>query len=208
ALDAFTDGKVHALIATDVAARGIHVDGVASVVHYDPPEDHKTYIHRSGRTARAGAGGLVVSLVQPDQRSDYRKIQRKVGLDEALDDRRSADEPEVVQASVPTLAGVDKPKPQPRSKNGKGGKNGNRNRNRKNQNGQNRNGESRNDRNRNGESRQRRDDRQGESSERSGDRRPSNQGGRNERPHGGKGGGQNRNRNRNRNRNANSSRSR
>ncbi len=209
ALDAFTDGKVHALIATDVAARGIHVDGVASVVHYDPPEDHKTYIHRSGRTARAGAGGLVVSLVQPDQRTDYRKIQRKVGLDEALDDRRSADEPGVVQASVPTLAGVDKPKPQPRSKNGKGGKNGNRNRNRKNQNGQNRNGQNRNDRNRDGESRQRRDDRQGESSERSGDRRPSNQGGRNERPHGGKGGGQNRNRNRNRNnRNANSSRSR
>ena len=209
ALDAFTDGKVHALIATDVAARGIHVDGVASVVHYDPPEDHKTYIHRSGRTARAGAGGLVVSLVQPDQRTDYRKIQRKVGLDEALDDRRSADEPDVVQASVPTLAGVDKPKPQPRSKNGKGGKNGNRNRNRKNQNGQNRNGQNRNDRNRDGESRQRRDDRQGESSERSGDRRPSNQGGRSERPHGGKGGGQNRNRNRNRNnRNANSSRSR
>ena len=198
ALDAFSDGKVHALIATDVAARGIHVDGVASVVHYDPPEDHKTYIHRSGRTARAGAGGLVVSIVQPDQRGDYRKIQRKVGLDEQVDDRRSGDDVGVVSASVPTLAGVDKPKPQPRSNNGKGGKSGNRNRNRKNQNGQNR--QQRDDR---------RDDRGGESSERSGDRRPSNQGGRNERPHGGKGGGQNRNRNRNRNnRNVNSQRSR
>ena len=48
-------GRVHALVATDVAARGIHVDGVASVIHYDPPEDHKAYVHRSGRTARAGA---------------------------------------------------------------------------------------------------------------------------------------------------------
>ncbi|MEZ5297166.1 MAG: C-terminal helicase domain-containing protein [Ilumatobacteraceae bacterium] len=111
-------------MATDVAARGIHVDGVASVVHYDPPEDHKTYIHRSGRTARAGASGLVVSLVQPDQRSDYRKIQRQVGLDEQVEDRRSADEPEVVSASVPTLAGVDKPKPRSNhGKNGQGGKN-------------------------------------------------------------------------------------
>ena len=186
ALDAFTGGKVHALIATDVAARGIHVDGVASVVHYDPPEDHKTYIHRSGRTARAGAGGLVVSLVQPEQRSDYRKIQRKVGLDEALDDRRSADDPEAITASVPTLAGVDKPKPHPRSKNGKGPKNGRPNR-----------------KNQHGQSRQGRDDRRGESadrsehSDRSGDRRPS--GGRSERPHGGKSGGSTRNRNRNRN---------
>src|SRR5690606_621497 len=52
ALDAFSGGRAHALVATDVAARGIHVDGVASVVHYDPPADHKDYIHRSGRTAR------------------------------------------------------------------------------------------------------------------------------------------------------------
>ena len=82
ALDDFSKGRVHALVATDVAARGIHVDGVASVIHYDPPEDHKTYVHRSGRTARAGADGLVVSLVQPDQRKDFKKIQREVGLDE------------------------------------------------------------------------------------------------------------------------------
>ena len=82
ALADFSSGKVHALVASDVAARGIHVDGVASVVHYDPPEDHKTYVHRSGRTARAGQGGVVVTLVQPDQVSDVRLIQRKVGLEQ------------------------------------------------------------------------------------------------------------------------------
>jgi len=63
ALAAFKVGRVAALVATDVAARGIHVDGVACVLHYDTPEDGKAYLHRSGRTARAGAGGLVVSLV-------------------------------------------------------------------------------------------------------------------------------------------------
>ena len=82
ALEDFTKGRVHALVATDVAARGIHVDGVASVIHYDPPEDHKAYVHRSGRTARAGAEGLVVSLVQPAQKNELRKMQRVIGLDE------------------------------------------------------------------------------------------------------------------------------
>ncbi len=82
ALSDFSNNRVHALIATDVAARGIHVDGVASVVHYDPPEDHKTYVHRSGRTARAGESGVVVSLVQSDQMKDLQKMQRQVGLSE------------------------------------------------------------------------------------------------------------------------------
>ena len=82
ALENFTRGKVQALVATDVAARGIHVDGVASVVHYDPPEDHKTYVHRSGRTARAGEGGVVVSLVQEDQVKDATKMQKRIGLNE------------------------------------------------------------------------------------------------------------------------------
>jgi superfamily II DNA/RNA helicase len=81
ALTDFADGRVHALVATDVAARGIHVDDVASVIHYDPPADHKTYVHRSGRTARAGRGGLVVSLVQAEQEADVRRLQRQVGLD-------------------------------------------------------------------------------------------------------------------------------
>ena len=80
----FIDGYVQALVATDVAARGIHVDDVASVIHYDPPEDHKTYFHRSGRTARAGRGGLVVSLLQPEQMGDARRMQRRLGLKQAI----------------------------------------------------------------------------------------------------------------------------
>ncbi len=80
----FTDGNVQALVATDVAARGIHVEDVASVVHFDPPEDHKAYLHRSGRTARAGRGGLVVSLLQPEQMGDARRMQRRLGLNEAI----------------------------------------------------------------------------------------------------------------------------
>jgi superfamily II DNA/RNA helicase len=80
ALESFTKGKVEALIATDVAARGIHVDGVACVLHYDPPEDEKAYLHRSGRTARAGASGLVVSFVRDNEQSDSKKLQRLLGL--------------------------------------------------------------------------------------------------------------------------------
>jgi len=80
ALDSFVKGRVDALVATDVAARGIHVDGVACVLHFDPPEDEKTYLHRSGRTARAGATGVVVSLVRNEELSDSRKMQRKLGL--------------------------------------------------------------------------------------------------------------------------------
>ncbi len=76
----FTDGRVEALIATDVAARGIHVDSVACVIHFDPPEDHKAYLHRSGRTARAGQTGLVVSLVQNGQHADAKKVQQRLGL--------------------------------------------------------------------------------------------------------------------------------
>ena len=63
----FIDGSMPVLVATDVAARGIHVDDIDVVIHYDPPEDHKTYLHRSGRTARAGESGVVVTLVLWDQ---------------------------------------------------------------------------------------------------------------------------------------------
>lgn len=84
ALRQFTNGNVQALVATDVAARGIHVEDVASVIHFDPPEDHKTYLHRSGRTARAGRGGLVVSLLQPEQMGDSRRMQRRLGLQEPI----------------------------------------------------------------------------------------------------------------------------
>jgi superfamily II DNA/RNA helicase len=86
ALAAFAAGRVKALVATDVAARGIHVDGVASVVHFDLPADPKDYLHRSGRTARAGSTGVVVSLVINDQVSAARHIQRSVGLPERVQD--------------------------------------------------------------------------------------------------------------------------
>ena len=84
ALADFTDGRAHALVATDVAARGIHVDDVASVIHFDPPADEKDYVHRSGRTGRAGASGVVVSFVADDQVGDVRKMQRRLGIDEGV----------------------------------------------------------------------------------------------------------------------------
>jgi superfamily II DNA/RNA helicase len=80
ALASFADGHAGALVATDVAARGIHVDGVAVVVHFDPPADAKDYVHRSGRTARAGATGVVVSLVTPDKAKAVRQLQRDLGV--------------------------------------------------------------------------------------------------------------------------------
>ena len=80
-LAAFTGGTLPVLVATDVAARGIHVDDIDIVVHYDPPEDAKTYLHRSGRTARAGESGLVVTLVLWDQELEVRRMQRRLGLD-------------------------------------------------------------------------------------------------------------------------------
>lgn len=76
----FTRGQIQAMVATDVAARGIHVEGVAAVVHFDPTDDAKTYLHRSGRTARAGSDGLVVSMVTSDQKRSVGVIQRLVGL--------------------------------------------------------------------------------------------------------------------------------
>lgn len=80
ALADFMRGRVDALIATDVAARGIHVDDVACVLHFDPPVDSKTYQHRSGRTARAGASGAVVSFLARDQVRDARRLQREFGF--------------------------------------------------------------------------------------------------------------------------------
>ena len=79
ALEDFRSGRARAIVATDVAARGIHVDGVTCVVHFDPSEDPKDYVHRSGRTGRAGAAGVVISLVQPDQRRDLTRQQRGLG---------------------------------------------------------------------------------------------------------------------------------
>ncbi len=79
-LSDFAEGKVHALVATDVAARGLDIDGVDVVVHFDPPEDHKAYLHRSGRTARAGSSGLVATLVLWNQELPVERIQKRLGL--------------------------------------------------------------------------------------------------------------------------------
>ncbi|BCY13863.1 DEAD/DEAH box helicase [Actinoplanes sp. L3-i22] len=79
-LSAFSDGTAETLVATDIAARGIHVDDVTLVVHADPPVEHKAYLHRSGRTARAGARGTVVTLMTDDQQADVRDLTRKAGI--------------------------------------------------------------------------------------------------------------------------------
>ena len=80
ALADFSNGKLAVLVATDVAARGLHIEDVDGVIHFDPPEDHKAYLHRSGRTARAGKAGVVVSLSLWNQLVEMEVIQRRLGL--------------------------------------------------------------------------------------------------------------------------------
>ena len=79
-MDAFHSGKATTLVATDIAARGIHVDDVSLVVHADPPVEHKAYLHRSGRTARAGAEGTVITLMTDEQVRDVRDLTRQAGI--------------------------------------------------------------------------------------------------------------------------------
>ncbi len=90
ALAQFQTGQVDTLVATDVAARGIDVDGVSHVINFDPPADHQTYIHRVGRTGRAGNRGVGVTLVGADQRHEMRQLARRLGLSHDLggDDAR------------------------------------------------------------------------------------------------------------------------
>ncbi|PJJ73319.1 superfamily II DNA/RNA helicase [Diaminobutyricimonas aerilata] len=83
-LAAFGSGEVRVLVATDVAARGVHVDDVELVIHVDPPAEHKAYLHRSGRTARAGSDGDVVTIMTPAQRSDVGVLLRKAGIKVAV----------------------------------------------------------------------------------------------------------------------------
>jgi superfamily II DNA/RNA helicase len=80
----FAAGKQPVLVATDVAARGIHVDEIDVVIHYDPPEDHKAYLHRSGRTARAGESGLVVTLFLWDQELEVKRLMKRLGVTQPL----------------------------------------------------------------------------------------------------------------------------
>jgi superfamily II DNA/RNA helicase len=79
-LAAFAAGTARVLVATDIAARGVHVDEVELVVHVDPPAEHKAYLHRSGRTARAGNAGDVVTVVLPEQRKDASALMRRAGI--------------------------------------------------------------------------------------------------------------------------------
>ena len=80
AMRAFSTGQVHVMVATDIAARGIDVSGVELVVHVDPPAEHKAYLHRSGRTARAGAAGSVITLVLPEQKHDVQGLLKKARI--------------------------------------------------------------------------------------------------------------------------------
>jgi len=114
ALQRFSNGDIPVLVATNVASRGLHIEAVDIVMHYDPPDDPKTYLHRSGRTARAGEEGLVVTLVEWDQVNEVLGIQRRAGLnvpvvkmfsnDERLADLTSWEPPEEM---VPFKAGSD-----------------------------------------------------------------------------------------------------
>lgn len=81
ALDGFSSGATPVLVATDIAARGIDVDDVSLVVHIDPPAEHKAYLHRAGRTARAGTAGTVVTLVMDEQAKEVAQLMRKAGVD-------------------------------------------------------------------------------------------------------------------------------
>lgn len=93
-LAAFAEGRAKVLVATDVAARGVHVDGIELVIHVDPPMEHKAYLHRSGRTARAGTSGDVVTLVLPEQRRDTQQLLRKAAIKV---------EPQAVNATSPQV---------------------------------------------------------------------------------------------------------
>ncbi|MBW0015075.1 DEAD/DEAH box helicase [Mycobacterium sp.] len=98
-LAAFSAGEARVLVATDIAARGVHVDGIELVVHIDPPAEHKAYLHRSGRTARAGNTGDVVTVVLPEQRQDTHALMRRAGI------RVTPQEVTVDSAAVRAVAG-------------------------------------------------------------------------------------------------------
>jgi superfamily II DNA/RNA helicase len=108
ALKDFQEGRHAVLVATDVAARGIHVDDVDVVVHFDPPEEQKGYVHRSGRTARAGREGIVVTLVMWDQELAVEQLQRRLGLRQPIVEVFSND------PRLADLATLDSPAPRRR----------------------------------------------------------------------------------------------
>jgi superfamily II DNA/RNA helicase len=116
-LAAFSDGSAKVLVATDVAARGVHVDGVELVIHVDPPAEHKAYLHRSGRTARAGNEGDVVTIIMPGQEKDLDQLMRKAAISVKVEAVTPA------SASVKALVGEVAPyvKPAPKAEPQRGG---------------------------------------------------------------------------------------
>ena len=124
ALQRFTTGDVGLLVATDVAARGLDIDGVDVVVHYDPPEDHKAYLHRSGRTARAGETGVAVSLLLWDQIAEAERVCKRLDIRQPVvevfsNDTRLADLTSEAWGSpeepVAVATGTDGPSPAARA---------------------------------------------------------------------------------------------
>jgi len=111
-LAAFADGTTKVLVATDIAARGIHVDDIELVVHVDPPVEHKAYLHRSGRTARAGATGDVVTVMTHEQRADVRTLIRKAGIKPSAADIAPGD-PRIELLTGPPAAHVEPAAPAP-----------------------------------------------------------------------------------------------
>ncbi|GIM94261.1 DEAD/DEAH box helicase [Paractinoplanes toevensis] len=111
-LAAFSDGSAETLVATDIAARGIHVDDVALVIHADPPVEHKAYLHRSGRTARAGAQGTVITLMTDDQQAEVRDLTRKAGVRPTTNRTRPGD-PLLSELAPGERRFVTAPAPQP-----------------------------------------------------------------------------------------------
>lgn len=124
-LASFGEGTTRVLVATDIAARGIHVDDVTLVVHVDPPTEHKAYLHRSGRTARAGAEGVVVTVSTPDERADVRQMMRKAGINPKAADV-GAGHPAIGELSGPAAELVTPPPvtAQPQRSAGGGGRSG------------------------------------------------------------------------------------
>ncbi|WP_209307518.1 DEAD/DEAH box helicase [Geodermatophilus sp. DF01-2] len=119
-LEAFSNGTTRVLVATDIAARGIHVDDVALVVHVDPPAEHKAYLHRSGRTARAGAGGTVVTVSTPDQAGEVRTLARQAGITPTVSAVRpgAAEITALTGPTAPYVEPAPAPEPQPQGQGG------------------------------------------------------------------------------------------
>jgi superfamily II DNA/RNA helicase len=119
-LAAFSDGSANVLVATDVAARGVHVDNVELVIHVDPPTEHKAYLHRSGRTARAGSEGDVVTISLPVQRRDLAQLLRKAAI-QVTPQQVTATSPAVTEL-VGDVAPYVKPQPKQVQQQGGGGR--------------------------------------------------------------------------------------